>query len=181
MKLTDRITLPENYDGMTAEELKSFISNLEMPEEKIDTSSSDEISRLKGIISKANAEASEYKKKWQATLSDAERAEAERQQRDQEREARIAELEKREAVNGYKANFLAAGYSAELAESSAQAMADGNNQKVFEDINAFIRAKTEQLQAEALNNQPKVSTGNPVNPGAEDDPFMAAVRKGMGL
>ncbi len=171
----------ENYANLSAEEKVALLEAYELPEAQPDTSSSDEISRLKGIISKANAEASEYKKKWQATLSDAERAEAERQQRDQEREARIAELEKREAVNGYKANFLAAGYSAELAESSAQAMADGNNQKVFEDINAFIRAKTEQLQAEALNNQPKVSTGNPVNPGAEDDPFMAAVRKGMGL
>lgn len=182
MKLTEKIQMPENIEGMSAEELRAFIEGIEVPDAPTEnTVSSDEISRLKSALSKSNSEAADYRKKWQATLSEQERAEAERQQRDQEREARIAELEKKEAIGNFKANFLSTGYSAELAESSARAMVEGNNAQVFADMNAFIAEKTKQLQAEALNNQPSITNGSPVVQPAPEDEITSAFRKAIGL
>lgn len=182
MKLTEKIQMPENMDGMTAEELKAFIQGIEIPEAKTeDNSSADEITRLKNALSKSNSEAADYRKKWQATLSEQERLEAERQQREADREARIAELEKEKAIGDYTAKYLAVGYSADLAKSSALAMAEGNKDQVFADMNAFIAEKTKQLQAEALNTQPQITQGSPVvNPTPEDD-LTAAFRKAIGL
>ena len=88
------------------------------------------------------------------------------------REKQTSELEK---------NFLATGYSPELAKSSATAMVDGNNAQVFADMNAFIAEKTKQLQAEALNTQPQLTNGNPVVTPSPEDAFTSAVKAGIGL
>ena len=51
MKLTETIKMPENLDGMSAEELKAFITGIEIPEAKPEVnSSSDEITRLKNAL-----------------------------------------------------------------------------------------------------------------------------------
>lgn len=171
----------ENYENLSAEEKVALLEAYEMPEAQPDTSSTDEISRLKNIISKANSEASEYKKKYQATLSEQERLEAERAEKEAAREARIAELERKEAISAYKANFLSTGYSPELAESSAQAMVDGDNTKVFEDMRLFVDAKMKQLQAEALNNQPTLTNGSPVATPTPEDALTAEFRRAVGL
>lgn len=182
MKLTETIKMPENLDSMSAEELKGFITSLEIPEAKPEVNtSSDEITRLKNALTKSNSEAADYRKKWQSTLSEQERLEAERQQRDAERDARIAELEKEKAVGDYTAKCLAMGYSAELAKSSAIAWAEGNNEQVFADMNTFIAEKTKQLQAEALNNQPQLTNGSPVVTPTPEDDLTAAFRKAIGL
>ena len=182
MKLTDTIKMPENLDSMSIEELKGFITNLEIPEAKPEANASaDEITRLKNALTKSNSEAADYRKKWQSTLSEQERLEAERQQRDAERDARIAELEKEKAVGDYTAKCLAMGYSAELAKSSAIAWAEGNNEQVFADMNTFIAEKTKQLQAEALNNQPQLTNGSPVVTPTPEDDLTAAFRKAIGL
>lgn len=182
MKLTDTIKMPENLDSMSIEELKGFITNLEIPEVKPEANASnDEITRLKNALTKSNSEAADYRKKWQSTLSEQERLEAERQQRDAERDARIAELEKEKAVGDYTAKCLAMGYSAELAKSSAIAWAEGNNEQVFADMNTFIAEKTKQLQAEALNNQPQLTNGSPVVTPTPEDDLTAAFRKAIGL
>lgn len=181
MKLTDKIQMPENLDGMTAEELKAFITSIELPETKEPDTSTDEISRLKNALSKSNSEAADYRKKWQATLSEQERLETERQQREADREARIAELEKEKAIGDYTAKFLSTGYSAELARSSALAMAEGNNAQVFADMNTFIAEKAKQLQAEALNNQPQLTNGSPVVTPTPEDELTTAFRKAIGL
>lgn len=171
----------ENYANLTAEEKVALLEGFEFTEPQADNSSADEISRLRNAISKSNSEASSWKKKYESTLSEQERLEAERQQREADREARIAELEKEKAIGDYTAKYLAVGYSAELAKSSALAMAEGNKDQVFADMNAFIAEKTKQLQAEALNTQPQITQGSPVvNPAPEDD-LTAAFRKAIGL
>lgn len=171
----------ENYANLTAEEKVALLEGFEFTEPQADNSSADEISRLRNAISKSNSEASSWKKKYESTLSEQERLEAERQQREADREARIAELEKEKAIGDYTAKYLAVGYNAELAKSSALAMAEGNKDQVFADMNAFIAEKTKQLQAEALNTQPQITQGSPVvNPTPEDD-LTAAFRKAIGL
>lgn len=182
MKLTDTIKMPENLDGMSAEELKAFITGLEIPDAKPEVNtSSDEITRLKNALTKSNSEAADYRKKWQSTLSEQERLEAERQQREADMLAENAALKKDIAIGEYTARCLAMGYSAELAKSSALAWAEGNNEQVFADMNTFIAEKTKQLQAEALNNQPQLTNGSPIVTPTPEDDLTAAFRKAIGL
>ena len=170
----------ENYANLTAEEKVALLEGFEFEQPKAEVPS-DEITRLKNALTKSNSEAADYRKKWQSTLSEQERLEAERQQRDAERDARIAELEKEKTVGDYTAKCLAMGYSAELAKSSAIAWAEGNNEQVFADMNTFIAEKTKQLQAEALNNQPQLTNGSPVVTPTPEDDLTAAFRKAIGL
>jgi hypothetical protein len=181
MKLTNSINMPENFEGMNADELRAFIQNLEVPEAKAESVPNDEITRLKNALSKSNSEAADYRKKWQSTLSEQERLEAERQQRETDMQTQLNALLREKQTSEFEKNFLATGYSPELAKSSATAMVDGNNAQVFADMNAFIAEKTKQLQAEALNNQPQLTNGNPVVTPSPEDAFTSAVKAGIGL
>lgn len=181
MKLTNSINMPENFEGMNADELRAFIQNLEVPEAKAESVPNDEITRLKNALSKSNSEAADYRKKWQSTLSEQERLEAERQQRETDMQTQLDTLLKEREIGEFEKDCLAHGYSPELAKSSAVAWAEGNKKQVFDDMNTFISEKMKQLQAEALNAQPQLTQGSPVvNPSPEDD-LTAAFRKAIGL
>ena len=172
----------ENYATLSAEEKVALLEGYEIPEAKPSAEvPNDEITRLKNALSKSNSEAADYRKKWQSTLSEQERLEAERQQRETDMQTQLNALLREKQTSEFEKNFLATGYSPELAKSSATAMVDGNNAQVFADMNAFIAEKTKQLQAEALNTQPQLTQGSPVvNPSPEDD-LTAAFRKAIGL
>ena len=92
MKLTDKITLPENYASLSAEEKVALLEGLDLPEQKTDPVPNDELTRLKNALSKSNSEAADYRKKWQATLSEQERIEAERQQREADMQTQLNSL-----------------------------------------------------------------------------------------
>lgn len=180
MKLTDKITLPENYASLSAEEKVALLEGLDLPEQKADVPN-DEITRLKNALSKSNSEAADYRKKWQATLSEQERIEAERQQREADMQTQLNSLLREKQTSEFEKNFLATGYSPELAKSSATAMVDGNNAQVFADMNTFIAERMKQMQAEALNTQPQLTQGSPVVQPTPEDEMTAAFRKAIGL
>lgn len=181
MKLTDKITLPENYASLSAEEKVALLEGLDLPEQKSDPVPNDELTRLKNALSKSNSEAADYRKKWQATLSEQERIEAERQQREADMQTQLNSLLREKQTSEFEKNFLATGYSPELAKSSATAMVDGNNAQVFADMNTFIAERMKQMQAEALNTQPQLTQGSPVVQPTPEDEMTAAFRKAIGL
>jgi len=170
----------ENYASLSAEEKVALLEGYEIPEQK-QGFSDDEISRLKNALSKSNSEAADYRKKWQATLSEQERIEAERQQREADMQTQLNSLLREKQTSEFEKNFLATGYSPELAKSSATAMVDGNNAQVFSDMNTFIAERMKQMQAEALNTQPQLTQGSPVISPAPEDELMSSIRKGAGL
>ena len=171
----------EGYANLTPEEKIAFLEGYEFPEEKAESVPNDEITRLKNALSKSNSEAADYRKKWQSTLSEQERLEAERQQRETDMQTQLNALLREKQTSEFEKNFLATGYSPELAKSSATAMVDGNNAQVFADMNTFIAERTKQLQAEALNNQPQLTQGSPVPSTPPDDPVVEAFKRGVGL
>ena len=169
----------ENYATLSAEEKVALFENYEVPEQT--APSADEISRLKNAISKANAESAEYKRQLREKQTEQERLDAERAEREQAREARLAELERANALGEVKAMALALGYTPELADAYAKAEVDNDRQQKFAIQAQFLENKSKQLQAEALNNQPTLSNGNPLVPPAPEDATVAAFRKAMGL
>lgn len=145
MKLSDRI---EGYESLSAEEKLKALEELEIEDDN----------KLKNLLQKANSEASEYKKKLKAKedelnskLSEDERIEKERKEKEAEREALLNNLLKEKTVAEHKANFLKTGYDEELASISATALADGDFKTVFDNLGKFISERDKQAQVRAMD------------------------------
>ena len=163
--------LGESYkDGMTVEEITEALAGVEMP--KPDDKSA-EIAKLKESVTKANAEASKYKKELSAKLSDDERKAKE----DAEKWEQIAkerdELLREKNISTHKAKFLENGFSAELADSSAQAIVDGDFETVFKNLGEYRKSIEKQFKAENIDNMPKPKGGSGKAPEMTQEQFDA--------
>ncbi len=155
MKLSEKI---EGYDSMSAEEKLKALEELEIE---------DNSQKLKEALNKASAEASDYKKRLKAKedelnskLSEEEKLEKERQAKEAEREEMLNKLLKEKAVAEHKANFLKEGYSEDLANTSANALADGDFKTLFDNLNTFISERDKQAQVKALDNTKRPGSGS---------------------
>lgn len=139
----------DGYNEMTAEEKLKALEALEVEDD----------SKLKNALNKATSEAAEYKKQLREKQSEQERIEAERKEKEAEKDKRLAELEREKTIMENKANFLRVGYSEELAESSAIAIADNDSKTVFDNLKTFVSERDKEQMANALKNTPKPTGG----------------------
>lgn len=128
-----------------------------------------ENAKLKKAQEDAATDASNWKKKYNATLSDAEKLAQEKADKEAEKDAELAKLRKESAVSKYEKNFLTLGYSQELAKKAAEAQFEGDTDTLFlvqsQAQEAILKAK----ESEWFKNRPEVNTG--VGSGG-DDPFL---------
>lgn len=125
-----------------------------------------EIEKLKQATTKASADASNYKKQLQERMTAQEKADAERAEREAAKDARLAELEARERVSNYRAQFMANGFDEQTALDLAQILPDGVSDEFFTKQRAFLDAQRKVIEAQALNKQPDLTAGMP--PSKED-------------
>ena len=125
-----------------------------------------EVDKLKAALSKANSEAAEYKRQLREKQSTSEREAAERAEKEKADAERLAELERIVAVTDYEKKCLALNFEPDLAAQTANALADGNMDAMFDCLKAFVEATTTRLNNEALNRQPGLSAGTPPNKSA---------------
>ena len=170
----------DGFDAMSDEEkVKALLGfEIEAPAPKDNT---DEVTKLKTALSKANSEAADWKRQLREKQTEQERAEAERAERDKERDELIATLQRKETVSGYLANCLSLGYDKDLATEAANAMADGDAAKIFECQQKFLEAKTKEIEANALNKQPGLSVGAPPTASQAEKDAMNKTRSYFGL
>lgn len=166
------------YGEMSAEDK---LKALEEYEFDVPKDNSEEVKNLKESLSKANSQAAEYKRQWREKQSEAERAEAERAEREKAVEEELKSLRRDKSVSGYVAQCLALGYSAELAQKAAEAMADGNTSEIFACQQAFLEAKQKELEAAALNKQPTITSGSPPTAKQADHDAINRERAWFGL
>lgn len=119
------------------------------------------IQKLKESVSQACSDASEWKHKHNALLSEEERLKAEQKEREEQREARIAELEKRETISNLATEFVKLGYSAELARTCAEAKANGDDVTLFAKMSEFNKQRDEVIKADLFKGTPTPPAGNP--------------------
>lgn len=162
------------YSAMSAEEKLAALEGLEIDD------GTSEIENYKKMISKANTEAAEWKRKHNALLSDEEKAKAEaeeeRQRKDNEfaeMQKRINDLEKEKMIATYNASFVSMGYNAELATKTANALADGKMNEVFAYMKQHGEDKEKELRAEILKSTPTPSTAGKVDNPLTADEIMA--------
>ena len=169
----------EGYAEMSAEDklkaLEEYEFEVPAPKE------SDETTRLKAALSKANSESAEWKRQLRERQTEEERKEAERKERDAQVEEELKSLRRDKAVSGYQAQYLSLGYSKELALKAAEAIADGDAATSLACQQEFIEAKTKEIEASALNKQPKLSAGMPPTAKDADKDAMNKERAWFGL
>lgn len=152
------------YDTMSAEEkiaaLEGYDVSVPAPAE------TGEVTKLKNMLSKANGEAADWKRKWNEKLTETERAEAERAEADKAMREELESLKRDKAVSGYVAKYLEVGYDSESANRAAKAMVDNDYTTIFAEMKTFVENKTKDIEAKALNRQPGLTPG--ANPAAKD-------------
>lgn len=146
--------------------------------EKTDTA---EVEKLKAALSRANSQAAEYKRQRNEALDKSKLAEVERAEKEKADAERLAELERIVAVSDYEKKCLALDFGAELSTKTANALADGNMDSVFDCLKAFVEATKTRLNNEALNRQPGLSAGIPPTKGNTEDEITAQLRRYAGL
>lgn len=164
----------EGFDAMSADEKVAALLAYEEPQKDENA----EITKYKNLVSKANAEAARYKDELRAKQTEAERAEAERQEHDKAIMDELAGYKERERIATYKANLMSAGIDEKSAEVMARSLPDGVKQEYFDAVKTSIEVKMQAAEIAALNKQPPLSVGTPPSPADPDD---KQLRAWMGL
>ena len=142
-------------EGMSVEEIEKALEDIDLP-----TDNSAEIDRLKTALSKSNSEAADFKKQLREKMSaeelkakeDAEKWEAIVKERDA--------LLREKTIATHKAKFLSIGYDESLATETAEAMANGELDKVFTNQKKHLDAVEKKIRADVLKDTPKPEGGN---------------------
>ena len=150
-KITDRIA---GYAEMSAEDKLKALEALE------EADNSAELERMKNAVSKANSEAAAWKKKHNELLGEEERKKQEQADHLAQVEKELADLRKEKTVSEYAAKFLGMGYDEPLAKETAQAMADGDTEKVFANQVKFNDALKKSAIAGKLKSTPRPGVGS---------------------
>ena len=149
MKLKD--LLKDAYkEGITVEEIESALADVEVPADQ-----SAEIERLRAALTKSNSENAEWKKKHRDALSEEERKAQETADLIKKLQEENATLTRESNVSKHKAKFLGMGYEEALAGDAAEAMADGDMEKLFSYQLAHQEALKKQIRADVLKSTPK--------------------------
>ena len=143
----------EGYAGMTPEEKVAALEAMEYED------NSAEVERYKNAASKANSEASEWKKKHNALLSEEDKAKQAAEEELSALRKKVEEMEKEKLLANHKAQFLALGYEESLAQETAQAMADGDTAKVFANQKKFLEAHDKDYKAQLMGKTPTPPAG----------------------
>lgn len=167
----------EGYEALSPEQKIEALLNFEFAEQN----NSEEITKLKTALSKSNSEAADWKRQYREKLTEQERAEAERAEAEKSLKEELNQYRREKTVMSYKDKYRSLGYSDELAQATAQAMADGDTDAVFANQKAFLAEQIKIINAAALNQQPKLSGGKAPSTEDIEDRELASIRAAAGL
>lgn len=137
-------------EGMTFEEVESALESVTIPEDN-----SAEIERLKNALSKSNSEAAGYKKQLREKMTEDEQKKQKEQEEREDLQNKYDKLLRESVIAKNKAKLVALGYDESLADETAEAMADGDSEKVFANQQKHLASFEKKVRAEALKNTPK--------------------------
>ena len=129
-----------------------------------------ELAKVKKAQEKAASEAAEYKKKYNATLSEKEQASIEKAEKEAEREQQFQDLLRENKINKLEKNFVLLGYSDEQAKKAATAQFDGDTDTLFAVQQEVQQNLIKKKEAEWQKSRPPVNAGTGNN--EDDDPFL---------
>ena len=146
----------EGYAEMTDEQKIAALEEFEYDD------NAAEVQRLKKANDKNSKEAAEWKRKHSELLSEEERAKAEEADRIKTLEEENAALKREKNIVSHKAELISLGYDEALASATAEAMVDGDTEKVFANQKKFLEAHDKAYKAELMK--------TPLEPDGGDTP-----------
>lgn len=160
----------ENSDADSGEESEDDVPNLAEENAALKV----QLAKMKKAMDKATSDTAKYKKQLREKQTAEEAALQEKAEKEAEREEAFQKLLKENTVTKYEKNFVALGYSEELATKAANAQYDGDTEELFKIQQDFQSALLRQKEAEWAKSRPNPQAGN----GENDD--MDAFLKGFG-
>ncbi|MGM9924242.1 MAG: hypothetical protein ACI35R_08355 [Bacillus sp. (in: firmicutes)] len=136
-------TAIEGFDSMTDGEKLAALLSLEIPEQ-VDLSGYIK----KDLYDKTASELAAAKKSLKEKMSADETAKTQADEERAELENKYNELLKKSTISDYTAKYLELGYAPELARSTAEAIFDGDMDKVFENQQKFNVARDKERERE---------------------------------
>lgn len=161
----------EGFESMPAEEQVKALLGLEIPD-KVD---------LAGFIPKAqfdkvSSELAEAKKTIRSKQTDDEAAKAQAAAERKELEDKYAELLRKSTIAEHTAKFIAMpGYDEKLAHETAEALFNGDMEKVFANQQKANAEYEKKLRADLVKKDPKPEGAG--GDGAEEDEAVSLARK----
>lgn len=144
------ITAIEGYENMSADEKIAALVDYEF-----DTSGMV----AKSALDKATSEAADWKRKYNATLTEAEQQKQADEEARKATEARLAELERKDKISTAKDQYIKSGFSAELAKVTAEAFVDGKMDIVLSNVAKHASEAATKAKDEALKGTPTPPAG----------------------
>lgn len=154
------VSLIEGYDEMTPEEKVAALEAMEFDDSEL-TKLREEAKKNKDLITKYTGEISALKKEKNSTLSEAELRAAAQDEAFKELQSKYDEMLKSSTRSAYVAKYVELGYDKALAEETAQALVDGDLDKVFMNGEKYKATLEKQFKADALKATPKPGAGSP--------------------
>lgn len=179
--VTATMVAADMKDGVTTVEAPVGAETAKTEPVKTDKADTTEIAKLKAALSKASSDAAEWKRQLREKQTADEREKAERAEQEQAMREELETLRKEKRVSDYTGKCLALNMDAELAGKTANALADGDMESVFDCLKAFVEATKTRLNNEALNRQPGLSAGTPPTTNTAVKSEEDKIRGWMGL
>ena len=190
-------TKVEGYrEDMTAEEKLALLESHEPASPKSadksapaasDDNRGELAAKLKpGYVSKAQfdkvaSELASAKKALRSKMTEDEAKEADRIARQTEMEQELETLRREKAISTYKANYLGLGFDDSLAAETAEAMVDGDMDRVFANMKKHGESQKKAWAAEAMKNTPAPPAGEEQSAAIKKLKETNAIRRSMGL
>lgn len=150
-------------EGMSVEDIEKALESIEMPND-----GSAEIERLRNALSKSNSEAAEYKKQLRDKMSAEEQKAKDDAEKFDELQSKYDALLKESTISKNKARLLALGYEDALATETAEAMVEGDTDKVFAAQQKHLDSVGKKIREDVLKDTPKPAGGSGKGKSAED-------------
>ena len=118
-----------------------------------------ENTKLKRSFDKTSSELADYKKKYNATLSEKEQADMAKAEEEAKRQERLAELEREVSIHRFTESYLDLGYDKESAIAAATAQVDNDVETLFKLQKKVIDEKVLAKEQELIKDIPRAKTG----------------------
>lgn len=154
-------------EGMTLTEIETALAAVELPTDNT------EIERLKAAVSKSNSEAAELKKQLRTKLTEDEVAKLKDAEEREKLQSDYNALLTKVTISENKAKLLAIGYDDKLADETAEAMVNGELEKVFTNQKKHMENLEKKIRADVLKETPKPAPGGAGGKGITQEQFDA--------
>lgn len=118
-----------------------------------------ELAKERRLREKANSEAAGYKKQLNAKMSEKERIDAEKAEREAERDEQFQQLMRENKINKVEKSYLALGYTADEAAKMAVAEVDEDFDAKLKIQLAVQKRQKKEYEAEFLKSRPELNAG----------------------